>query len=306
MMTDGDYELLDFGSGRKLERFGDVVLDRPCPAAEHAKRSHPKLWQTATARYDRTTTDAGKWSPKNAISKTWPITFTVATNEDRSRDPTGHTAPPIELTFALQPSPFGHVGVFPEQFANWQWLARHLPRITAQLGRPPRVLNLFAYTGGSTLAAAAAGAEVVHIDAAANIVDRARHNAELSMLAERPIRWIAEDAVKFCRREVKRGNRYDAVILDPPSYGHGPKGEAWKIENDLPVLLDLCGELTERRPALVLATCHSPNIGPAELAAYLSDGMFGHCGAPPATGELSIETHDGRKLASGAVARWPG
>jgi 23S rRNA (cytosine1962-C5)-methyltransferase len=173
------------------------------------------------------------------------------------------------------------------------------------LGQPLKVLNLFAYTGGSTLAAAAAGAHVVHIDAAQNIVDRARENAALSGLAERPIRWIAEDSAKFCRRELKRGNRYDAVILDPPSYGHGPKGEPWTIDTDLLPLLKMCGELTADSRAFVLVSCHSPGIGPAELAAYLSEGIVGHCGQPPAAGELFLQATDGRRLHAGVYARWP-
>jgi 23S rRNA (cytosine1962-C5)-methyltransferase len=128
----------------------------------------------------------------------------------------------------------------------------------------------------------------------------------LSGLADRPIRWIAEDATKFCRRELKRGNQYDGVILDPPSFGHGPKGELWQIESSLLSLLEMCGELTAHNRAFVLVTCHSPGIGPAELSAYLSEGIFGHCGQPPKAGELYLETADGRKLPSGVFARWPG
>jgi 23S rRNA (cytosine1962-C5)-methyltransferase len=167
------------------------------------------------------------------------------------------------------------------------------------------VLNLFAHTGGSTLAAAAAGAEVVHVDAARSVVERARENAALSGLSDRPIRWITEDAAKFCRRELKRGNQYDAVILDPPSYGHGPKGEVWTVADGLPPLLEMCGQLTSTNRAFVLVTCHTPGIGPAELAAYLSDGLFGHCSQPPAAGQLALETSDGRQLPSGVYARWP-
>lgn len=166
-----------------------------------------------------------------------------------------------------------------------------------------RVLNLFAYTGGSTLAAA--GAEVVHIDAAQNIVDRAKENAAFSGLAERPVRWIAEDAVKFCRRELKRGKQYDGVILDPPTYGHGPKGEPWKIDTDLLPLLTMCGELTAENRAFVLVSCHSPRIGPAELSAYLAEGIFGNCSQPPESGELSLKTSEGRQLPAGVFARWP-
>jgi 23S rRNA (cytosine1962-C5)-methyltransferase len=168
-----------------------------------------------------------------------------------------------------------------------------------------RVLNLFAYTGGSTLATAAAGAEVVHVDAARGMVERARRNAEQSGLGEKSIRWIVEDATKFARRELKRGNQYDAVILDPPSYGHGPGGEAWKISDGLLPLLKVCGQLTAERRAFVLVTCHTPGIGRAELAAYLAEGIFGSCAQPPAAGELFLQTRDGRRLPSGVFARWP-
>jgi 23S rRNA (cytosine1962-C5)-methyltransferase len=146
---------------------------------------------------------------------------------------------------------------------------------------------------------------VVHIDAARNIVERARRNSELSALGDRPIRWIVEDAAKFCQRELKRGNHYDAVILDPPSYGHGPKGEPWKLEQHLLPLLRNCGQLTAEHRGFVLATCHTPGIGPAELAAYLSDGIFGGCGNPPQAGDLYLETANGRRLPSGVFARWP-
>jgi 23S rRNA (cytosine1962-C5)-methyltransferase len=291
--SSGNYELLDFGDGRKLERFGSVALNRPCPAAEGDKKSRPELWNDAVARFRGPRTGDGSWSPN---PKQWqPAAW--------------HFAHDGAASFRLQLDalPSGQVGVFPEQRENWEWLGRQVARAkaNAEHAQRLRVLNLFAYTGASTLAAAAAGAEVVHIDAAQNIVDRARENAALSGLADRPIRWIAEDALKFCRREVKRGNKYDAVILDPPSYGHGPKREPWKIGEHLLPLLQLCGALTAEHRAFVIVTCHSPGIGPAELAAYLSDGLFGHCGQPPATGELFLETADGRRLPSGVFARWP-
>ena len=202
----------------------------------------------------------------------------------------------------LEPLPSGQVGVFPEQLANWRWIAS---RVAAH-DPPLNVLNLFAYTGGSTLAAVAAGATVVHVDAARSVVNRARQNAAASGLGDEPARWIVEDVMKFCRREVKRGNRYDAIILDPPTYGHGPKGEEWNIRRDLLPLLELCGELTERRPKFLLLSCHSPGIGLAELSAYLSEGIFGSCGQPPRTMELSLVAADGRRLPSGVAARWPG
>ena len=288
---DEQYELLDFGAGRKLERFGPVVVDRPAPSAESMKKAHPALWRDATARYEGARAGDGSWSP--APEKWQPSEWYFASDEASS------------FQLQLDALPSGQVGVFPEQRDNWQWLARQIERTREQLGRAPKLLNLFAYSGGSTLAATAAGAEVVHVDAARNIVDRARTNAQLFGLADRPIRWIVEDAAKFCRREVKRGNCYDGVVLDPPSYGHGPQGEVWQIGQNLLPLLELCSQLTADSRALVLVTCHSPGIGPAELAAYLADGIFGHCGQPPAAGELFLETSAHRRLPSGVFARWP-
>jgi 23S rRNA (cytosine1962-C5)-methyltransferase len=289
-----DYELLDFGAGRKLERFGPWTLDRPCPTANETRKQQRDAWRGATARYDGDRAADGAWSP---AVESWPsreVTINVPLD--------GHRA----FRMRLEPLPSGQVGVFPEQRPLWHGLVERCGAATPGTGPALKVLNLFAYTGGSTLACAAAGAEVVHVDAARSVVERARTNAAASGLAEHPIRWIVEDALKFCRREAKRGNRYDAVILDPPTYGHGPKGEEWQIKRDLLPLLEVCGELVERRPKFVLLTCHTPGIGPAELAAYLADGIFGHCGQPPRTGELAIETADGRRLPSGVFARWPG
>jgi 23S rRNA (cytosine1962-C5)-methyltransferase len=290
-----DYELLDFGDGRKLERFGEWVISRPSPAARDAKRQRRQDWARAGLLYS----DDGVKSSWAGIGGRKPLA------EPYELDVSTAIGVPLGLsTFQMRvrPLPSGQVGVFPEQWPCWKWIAGRCAAAAA----PLKVLNLFAYTGGSTLSAALGGAEVVHVDAAHSSVMFARDNAKLSNLAEHPIRWIVEDAAKFCLREVKRGNRYDAVILDPPTYGHGPKGEEWLVKRDLLPLLELCGELTERSPKFVLLTCHTPGIGAAELSAYLSDGMFGHCGQPPRTGELSLETSDGRRLPSGIYARWPG
>jgi 23S rRNA (cytosine1962-C5)-methyltransferase len=299
-----DYELLDFGEGRKLERFGAWVLDRPCPAAANVKISRRDAWAGAVAKFEGERATDGKWTP---AASQW-ANGTIEIEAPLGDEPT--------FRMQLEPLPSGQVGVFPEQWASWTWIAAQCARVCAQApstggatpGQSPglKVLNLFAYTGGSTLAAAAGGADVVHVDAAKSVVERARQNATASALAGAPIRWIVEDALKFCQREAKRGNRYDAIILDPPTYGHGPKGEEWNIKRELLPLLELCGELTERQPKFVLVTCHTPGIGPAELSAYLADGIFGHCGQPPRTGELTLETADGRRLPSGVFARWPG
>jgi 23S rRNA (cytosine1962-C5)-methyltransferase len=280
MFNPKEYRLLDFGDGRKLERFGDIVLDRVCPAAEGLSIGEPAIWAQAAARYERTTGDRGFW-------RTLPIVpaapWTIAHGS---------------LRFELKLTDFGHLGVFPEQAVNWDWIADQVRRAAPQ---PLKVLNLFAYTGGSTLAAAAAGAEVVHVDAARNTVDWARRNAELSGLAAAPIRWIAEDAALFVRRELKRGHRYQAVILDPPSYGHGPKGEVWKLADALPELLSLCAELTAADRRFVLLSCHSPGFGPGELGRLMAQ-TFGENGIE--TSEMFVRTESGRQLPCGAAARF--
>jgi 23S rRNA (cytosine1962-C5)-methyltransferase len=281
MFTPDQYQLLDFGRGRRLERFGQYVLDRPCPVAEHESIADKAAWQSADARFERGE-DQGSWKPKGKLAEQWKLTH--ATN-----------------TLELKQTPFGHVGLFAEQAENWDWIAKRV----AAAGRTLRVLNLFAYTGGSTLAAAAAGAEVTHVDSAKNVVAWARRNAKHSGLAEAPIRWITDDAVKFVKREVRREAQYDAVILDPPSYGHGVGGEVWRLTRQLPRLLDLCAKLTEKSRAFVLLTCHTPEVGPAELEAYMADAIFGHCGAGVQARTLQITSATGRQLPSGLVARWP-
>ncbi|MBP86226.1 MAG: SAM-dependent methyltransferase [Planctomycetaceae bacterium] len=282
MFDPAEYQLLDFGDGRKLEQFGDVILDRPSPAAEGADRSDAAGWARAHAKYQRTSAESGDWRAKSKLPDAWTLQ---------------HDA----VTFELRPTPFGHLGIFPEQAANWDWITKQVSRYNGQ----PRVLNLFAYTGGSTLAAAAAGAEVVHVDSAKNTIAWARRNAELSDLADAPIRWIVEDAKKFAERELKRGNHYNAIILDPPSYGHGPKAETWKINRDLPPLLTTCAQLTEGRRAFMLLTCHSSGFGPAELEALLADTVFGSCQAGATARQLEIRSADGRPLPAGVAAHWP-
>ena len=197
-----------------LGRSGSSGLARP---RNRCRSARPELWREPHASYDRNAAHRGSWQPAGFLPAAWAIR---------------HDGWSLEL----RPTPFGHLGVFPEQAANWDWLAERI----RQAGRPLRLLNLFAYTGGSTLAAAAAGAEVVHVDAARNVVTWARHNAQLSGLDAAPIRWIAEDVQKFVAREIRRKNEYDGVILDPPSYGHGPRGQAWNLPRDLGPLLEAC------------------------------------------------------------------
>ncbi len=282
MFSSDQYRLLDFGAGRRLEQFGAHLLDRPCPAAEGVPKAHAELWSEATARFLRKEGQEGIWKPVKPIKQPWPIQHAT-------------------WQLQLRPTQCGHLGVFPEQATNWDWIEKQVRRAN----RPLKVLNLFAYTGGSTLAAAAAGAEVVHVDAAQSTVNWARENAKLSGLEDAPIRWIAEDALKFVRREIRRGNQYDAVILDPPSYGHGPNGKPWKINEHLSALLEGCGEVTKQSRAFLLLTCHSPGFGPAELEAYLADAVFGSCQAGATARELSLSSEDGRALPAGVAVRWP-
>jgi 23S rRNA (cytosine1962-C5)-methyltransferase len=279
MFTPDQYQLLDFGDGRRLEGFGPWRLNRPCPAAKGVSLANPKLWRRADARFDRTEGEDGQWSGGAAMPERWTI---------------AHGAFRLEL----KRSPFGHVGVFAEQAPNWDWIAERVAAASERM----KVLNLFAYTGGCTLAAAAAGAEVVHVDAAKNTVAWARRNAELSGLADAPIRWIAEDAMTFVRRELKRGNAYDAVILDPPSYGHGPRGEVWQTAKHLAELVAMCGQLTAGRRRFMLLTCHTPGVGPVELAAMLAnlDEPTGRVSAGP----MTLRAATGAELPSGTVARW--
>jgi len=277
------YELLDFGHGRKLERFGPLVLDRPAPAAAGLPLGHPPRWASADARFDRDARGRGEWTVMGDPPATWHM----------ERDP---------FVLELRRTASGAVGAFPEQAENWDWIGRQMRRGPG----PLTVLNLFAYTGASTLAAAAAGAAVVHVDASRPVVNWARRNAELTGLATAPIRWIVEDARKFVEREVRRGRQYDAVILDPPTYGHGAQAEPWQLDRDLRALLSLCGRLTAASRAFMLLTCHTPAWGPAELEAVLSDAVLGQGAGGVVARALSLRTPDGRTLPSGAAARWPG
>jgi 23S rRNA (cytosine1962-C5)-methyltransferase len=298
-----DYELLDFGGGRKLERFGAYLLDRPAVGQTEQAVERPELWTRAAARFeldDATRTgpgggqrggQRGRWLPQGALPKRWSVSCE-------------------RLRLELKPTDFGHLGFFPEQIENWRWIARqirqsaptliHERMVDVQQPHPPlKILNLFAHTGGSTLATAAAGAEVVHVDSARGTVAWARRNAELSGLAEAPIRWIVEDAGRFVRRELARGNGYDAVILDPPSYGHGAAGEVWKLERDLPDLLAACGKLTAGRLRFVLLTCHSPAATSPVVTRWLSEAI----GLRATVGELTLATATGRRLPSGVAAQ---
>jgi len=280
MFLSDHYQALDFGEGRRLERFGELVLDRPCAAAEFFKKKSPSLWSMADTIFQNDeiaikksniSEDRGNWVAQTDLGRYF-FTNDVEKNSVNSR---AWQIRHDQAVFELRGTPFGHVGVFPEQAENWDTIKAFCQRQT-QTQSDQRdslhVLNLFAYTGGSTLAAVLGGAEVAHVDAAKNVVGWARKNAEISQIAPSQVRWITEDAQKFVRRELKRGNKYHGIILDPPSYGHGAKGEVWRLSKHLPKLLFDCFALLESNlPCFVLLTCHTPGFSLQRLTNLVED-----------------------------------
>jgi 23S rRNA (cytosine1962-C5)-methyltransferase len=269
-MVTESYALLDSGAGRKLERFGRYVLARPCAQALWQPQRPVAEWEAAAATFDRE--EGHRWQNRDRLPDQWPVEVEG-------------------VRFRLSGTDFGHLGIFPEQRAGWHWLRQTLRQArTARPDSKPRVLNLFAYSGGSTLAAAHEGAEVCHLDASEGMVKWARENAALNQLETAPIRWIVDDAHKFLAREHKRGRRYDAIILDPPSFGRGAQGEVYKIERDLPRTLELCRALLSDTPLLVLLSAHTPGITPTVLRHLLQDAL----------GPLAGRFHEGEMLLTGA------
>jgi len=277
------YELLDSGSFQKLERFGSVVLSRPCAQAVWQQTLPKSDWQKVTATFFR---DGGnQWRGRDNLPETWTI------DVDGTK-------------FQLSSTDFGHLGIFPEQRDQWRRIRETCAEYSKRHGRPARVLNLFAYSGGSTLAAALAGAEVCHVDASKGMVDWARKNAALNGLEEKPVRWIVDDVTKFLERELRRERQYDLLILDPPSYGRGAKGEVFKIENDLPPLLALLGKLMSPQPLGVLLSCHTPELTPISLHHMLLQ-QFGRNGGKVEHGEMQLRGASGvLPVPSGSFAWW--
>ncbi len=262
-MENDDYELIDSGDGRKYERFGGVSLVRPCSQALW-RPANPDAWLRATATFDRE--DGNRWHNRGALPKEWTI----------------ETA---GIRFRLSGTDFGHLGIFPEQRAQWRWV-----RETVARRGVGSLLNLFAYSGGSTMAAALGGAAVCHLDASKGMVQWARDNAALNGLADRPIRWITDDAHKFMEREIRRGHRYDAVVLDPPTFGRGANGEMYKIERDLKRTLSLVRDVLSEKPAFVLFSSHTPGLSCAVAANVIGQAFQS---AQVETGEMLLE---GRSL----------
>lgn len=276
-----DYEVLDTGDGEKLERWKDVILRRPDPQVIWPK-AEPKLWERADAWYNRSETGGGKWQFFRSLPERWVVTLG-------------------ELKFYVRPTGFKHTGLFPEQAANWVFMQEQIGRLTAQ-GRQPKVLNLFAYTGGATLACAAAGAQVTHVDAAKGMVQWAKENRDLTGVPESRTRFIVEDAKAFVQRELRRGNRYDGILMDPPSYGRGPNGEVWKLEDELYGLVELCAQALSDQPAFLLINGYTTGFAASVLGniAQRCTGGRGHVVAD----ELALCVTSGGVLPCGASARW--
>lgn len=282
-LSQNTYSLLDSGNGRKLERFGPFVIARPSAQAVWEPLLNEKDWDQADAIFTRE--GDNKWIKKSAIKESWTVNVSG-------------------ITFKISPTDFGHLGIFPEQREFWEWIQNIVKQAVSKSNQPVNVLNLFAYSGGSTLTAAKAGAQVCHLDASKGMVSWARENAALNDLEKAPIRWIVDDASKFLARELRRGVKYDAIILDPPSFGRGSRGEVFKIEEDLPQILKNCRALLSEKPLFVLFSCHTPGFSPIVMKNLLTQMMSG-CHGIIDEGEMTLTgDKDVFSLPSGTFARW--
>lgn len=276
-----DYEVIDTSGGEKLERWGDYLLIRPDPQVIwDTEKKHPG-WKQRNGHYHRSNKGGGEWEFFR-LPDEWTISYK-------------------ELTFHLKPFSFKHTGLFPEQAANWDWFSD----LIQNAGRPVKVLNLFAYTGGATISAAKAGASVTHVDASKGMVNWAKENAASSGLANAPIRWLVDDCVKFVEREIRRDNHYDAVIMDPPSYGRGPKGEIWKIEDSIYPFLKLTAKLLSDNPLFVLLNSYTTGLQPAVLSYMMNTVYRKSFGGHVEADEIGLPvTESALVLPCGASGRW--
>ena len=278
-----DYEVLDCSGGEKLERWGDYILVRPDPQVIWNTPHANPAWKHKNGHYHRSKKGGGEWEFFD-LPKQWQIHYK-------------------ELTFNLKPFSFKHTGLFPEQAANWDWFSQKI-RAAKEEGRQVKVLNLFAYTGGATLAAANAGAAVTHVDASKGMVNWAKENAASSGLKDAPIRWLVDDCVKFVEREIRRGNKYDGIIMDPPSYGRGPKGEIWKIEEKIHSFISLCTQILANEPLFFLVNSYTTGLAPSVLTYMIATELKkwnGHVESQ----EIGLPvTESGLILPCGASGRW--
>ena len=275
-----DYEVIDTGDGEKLERWKNIILRRPDPQAIWPKQK-PELWGRADAHYHRSTKGGGEWEFFKKLPERWSVKYG-------------------DLEFYVRPTGFKHTGLFPEQAVNWDWMANLIRRA----GRPVRVLNLFGYTGGATCACAAAGAHVTHVDAAKGMVQWAGENRKLSGIDETCVRWIVDDALKFVQREERRGNRYQGILMDPPSYGRGPGGEVWKLENELFGLVSACEKVLAEDALFMLINSYTTGLQPAVLNNMLTMTVQRRHGGRVTADEIVLPVTAGGVLPCGASGRW--
>ncbi|MGN1111641.1 MAG: class I SAM-dependent methyltransferase [Acutalibacteraceae bacterium] len=277
-----DYELIDCSDGERLERWGSVILIRPDPQIIWNTPKDNPLWRKAHARYHRSSSGGGKWEVYKKHPDVWKINFN-------------------DLSFQIKPMGFKHTGVFPEQAVNWLFVDEKIRKSNRQLN----VLNLFAYTGGATLACANAGARVCHVDASKGMVQWAKENAAVSGLSDKPVRWIVDDCVKFVQREIRRGNKYDGIIMDPPSYGRGPGGEVWKLEEQLFSLVELCTGVLSDNPEFFLLNSYTTGLSPAVMEYLLGVLIKKKFGGSVSSDEIGLKATDtGLVLPCGSTAIW--
>lgn len=276
-----DYEVIDTSTGEKLERWGDYILVRPDPQVIWNTPKNNAGWRKKNGHYHRSVKGGGEWEFWN-LPEEWSIHYK-------------------ELTFHLKPFSFKHTGLFPEQAVNWDWFSE----LIRNAGRPIKALNLFAYTGGATLSAAKAGANVTHVDASKGMVAWAKENAAASGLKGAPIRWLVDDCVKFVEREIRRGNQYDAIIMDPPSYGRGPKGEIWKIEESIYPFIELTTQILTDKPLFYLVNSYTTGLQPAVLTYMIQTALVPRFGGVVESSEIGLPVSSNRLvLPCGASGRW--
>lgn len=277
-----DYELIDCSDGERLERWGDVILIRPDPQIIWSSGKKNPLWRNAHARYHRSNKGGGHWEMYKKVPESWRVKFK-------------------NLTFNVKPMGFKHTGVFPEQAVNWDWVQN---RIHSE-NRPLSILNLFGYTGCATLAAMEAGAKVCHVDASKGMVNWAKENARSSGIADKPVRWLVDDCVKFVNREIRRGNHYDGIIMDPPSYGRGPGGEVWKIEEELYSLIELCIKVMSDNPSFLVLNSYTTGLSPAVMEYLLNMELKNRFGGRVFADEIGLRvTQTGMCLPCGSTVIW--
>lgn len=249
-----DYGILDMANGEKLERWNNIYLVRPDPQIIWNDKQYPEKWKQANARYNRSSTGGGHWDYKKRLPDSWQIKYK-------------------NLTFNIKPMGFKHTGIFPEQAVNWDWMMDKIQNEIKTTNREVKVLNLFAYTGGATVACLYAGASVCHVDSSKGMVAWAKENVVSSRLQERPVRYIVDDVVKFVQREIRRGNKYDAIIMDPPSYGRGANGEVWNFEENLPMLIEICMQVLSDNPLFFLINSYTTGTSSMVLENLLKMNM---------------------------------